>query len=282
MNLTTMKNHCSMTATEQDSRSRNVNVHTGDLNGNQVPLAQDSPTSVADEDLTLYVRKNATAGDTTTEQATNDVPNDAALTETTHRGQLSLPKFQFTFDRKTITTGILSVITTLLFLAMATACCIGLAALLTSPLWLPLVIFTSPVWFPILLLSSPVWLTFTVLLCATVAFWTILIVAVLLFFAWPAEWLPSNSTTTTWFLRRRDAATIALIKLQAKIVLYAAGVGPLADAALMILDRVDLVTLQKTLQEFNAQEWMDQMRQMDLQQLQAALMQALWSLVKVT
>lgn len=265
-------------ATVQESRSRHVNVHTGDINGNPVALAQDSPTGVADEDLTLELRKSATAGDTTNQA--NDVPNDAALTETTHRTQLTLPKFQFTINRKTITTGILSVITTFLFMAMATAGCIFLVALLTSPLWLPLVIFTSPVWFPILLLSSPLWLTFSVLLCATVAFWTILIVAVLLFFAWPAEWLPQNSTTTTWLLRRRDAATIALIKLQAKLILYAAGVGPLADAALMILDRVDLVALQKTLQEFNVQEWTDQLRQMDLQQLQATLMQALWSLVK--
>jgi hypothetical protein len=269
-----------MTTTEQESSSRNVNVYTDDLTGDQVPLAQDSPTGVADEDLTLKLRKKATA-DTTLQD--NDVPNDAndaALTETTHRTQLTLPKFKFTVNRKTITTGILSVITTLLFMAVATAGCIGLVALLTSPLWLPLVIFTSPVWFPILLLSSPLWLTFGVLLCATVVFWTILIVALLLFFAWPGEWLPQNSTTTTWLLRRRDAATIALIKFQAKLVLYAAGVGPLADAALLILDRVDLVALQKTMQEFNVQEWTDQLRQMDLQQLQATLMQALWSLVK--
>lgn len=265
-------------ATEQESSSRNMSVHTEDITGDQVPPLQDSPTGVADVDVTLALTKTADAGD---KRQDNDVHDETALTTTTMlQIQLTLRKLKSTLDRKAITTAILSILAMFLLMAMATACCIGLVGLITSPLWLPLVIFTSPVWFPILLFTSPLWLTFTVILCATVVFWTTLVLAVFLFFAWPADWLPKNSSTTTWLLRQRDTATIALIKFQAKLVMYAAGVGPLADAAFLILDRVDVVAISKTLQELDVQEWTDQLRQMDLQQLQATLMQALWSIIK--
>jgi hypothetical protein len=265
-------------ATEQESSSRNVNVHTDDITGDQAPPPQDSPTGVADEDLTLALTKREDAGD---KHQGKDVHDNTALTTTTmHQIQITLRKFKSTLDRKTITTAILSLLALFLSMAVATACCICLVGFITSPLWLPLVIFTSPIWFPILLFTSPLWLTLTVLLCATVVFWTTLVFAVLLFFVWPADWLPRNSSTATWLLRQRDTATVALIKLQAKLVLYAAGVGPLADAAFLILDRVDVVAISKTLQEFDVQEWTDQLRQMDLQQLQVTLMQALWSIVK--
>ena len=269
-------------ATEQESSIQNMNVHTENLTAGQVPPPQDSPTGVVDEDLTLVslVTPTADAGDK--HQDNNDVQDDTALTRTTTKTtmlqiQLTLQKFKSTLDRKTITTFILSVLAVFQLLAVAAACCIGLVGLITSPLWLPIVMFTSPIWFPILLLTCPLWLTLTVILCATVVFWTVLVLVVLLFFAWPADWVPPNAT---WLLRHRDTATTALIKFQAKLILYAAGVGPLADAAFVILDRVDLVAISNMLQEFDVQEWTVHLRQMDLKQLQETLLQALLSIVK--
>ena len=88
-----------------------------------------------------------------------------------------------------------------------------------------------------------------------------------------------DSDKAKWFLYQRDKTTLSLVKLQAKLVLYAAGVGPLADAAFAITDRIDLVELQKALSDFDLAQFAEDVKKMDIREIQAAIIGAVRSFI---
>jgi len=185
-------------------------------------------------------------------------------------------------NRETITIAGLAITVGIFTTCAGTICFAILAGILTSPLWIPVAFLTSPFWIPAAFLTSPLWVSAVaigVICLLWAAFFAFVIFASFLFFAWPKKWLPQDSDKSKWFLRKRDDATIALVKLQAKLVLYAAGVGPLADAALAILDRVDLVEVQKALSEFDLAQFADDVKKMDIGEIQAAVVSAIRSFV---
>lgn len=108
---------------------------------------------------------------------------------------------------------------------------LGIILLLSCPIWFPILILTRQWWVPFLVWSSPVLISVIVLLFVLAIATFILFVSVLFFFIWPEEWLPSKdeSTVVAYFLYYRDRATINLAKLQAKSLMYAAGVGPATE-----------------------------------------------------
>ena len=163
-----------------------------------------------------------------------------------------------------------------------TVCFIGVAAAVSSPLWIPLLVITSPLWMPLAFFTSPLWVSAVAIgaICLLwAAFLAFLALGTFLFFAWPAKWLPKDSDKAKWFLYQRDRATLSLVKLQAKLVLYAAGVGPLADAAFAITDRVDLVELQKALSDFDLAQFAEDVKKMDIREIQAAIIGAVRSFI---
>lgn len=185
---------------------------------------------------------------------------------------------RFTLNRESITIAGLAVAGGIMTTLTGTICFIGVAAFASSPLWLPLLLITSPFWLPFAFFTSPLWVSAvaigTICLLWT-AFFAVLAFGTFLFFSWPAQWLPKDSDRSKWFLCQRDRATLALVKLQAKIVLYAAGVGPLADAACAITDRIDLVELQKALSEFDLAQFAEDVKKMDIGEIQGAIVGAI-------
>lgn len=189
---------------------------------------------------------------------------------------------RFTLNRETITVAGLAVAGGIMTTLTGTICFIGLAAFASSPLWLPLVLITSPFWLPFAFFTSPLWVSAVAIgaICLLwAAFFAVLAFGTFLFFSWPAQWLPKDSDRSKWFLCQRNRATLALVKLQAKIVLYAAGVGPLADAAFAITDRIDLVELQKALSEFDLAQFAEDVKKMDIGEIQGAIVSAIRSFI---
>lgn len=188
---------------------------------------------------------------------------------------------QVVVDRKSITVSVLSILLTISLLAGGTLLLFGTVALLTSPFWLPVAIVTSPLWLPLMIVSSPLWLTVVMVgtVCCVCSAGTLL--GIVFFFAWPQEWLPHrNSKLATSYLYYRNQATKALVKMQAKLILYAAGVGPLADAAFCILDRIDLEQLSRELQELDLQQVTEDLKRMDVGAVQASLWRILQSVLR--
>ena len=189
---------------------------------------------------------------------------------------------KFTLNRETITIAGLTVAGGIVTTLTGTICFIGLAAFASSPLWLPLLLITSPFWLPFAFFTSPLWVSAVAIgvICVLwAALFAILAFGTFLFFSWPAKWLPEDSDRSKWFLCQRDRATLALVKLQAKIVLYAAGVGPLADAAFAITDRIDLVELQRALSDFDLAQFAEDVKKMDIGEIQAAIIGAIRSFI---
>ena len=189
---------------------------------------------------------------------------------------------KFTLNRETITMAGLAVAGGIMTTLTGTICFIGLAAFASSPLWLPLLLITSPFWLPFAFFTSPLWVSVVAIgaICLLwAAFFAVLAFGTFLFFSWPAKWLPKDSDRSKWFLCQRDRATLALVKLQAKIVLYAAGVGPLADAAFAITDRIDLVELQRALSDFDLAQFAEDVKKMDIGEIQGALVGAIRSFI---
>ena len=188
----------------------------------------------------------------------------------------------FALNRETITIAGLAIAGGMLTTFTGTICFIALAAFASSPLWLPFLLITSPFWLPLAFFTSPLWVSAVAIgaICLLwAAFFTVLAFGTFLFFAWPAKWLPKDSDKSKWFLCQRDRATLALVKLQAKLVLYAAGVGPLADAAFAITDRIDLVELQKALSDFDLAQFAEDVKKMDIGEIQAAIIGAIRSFI---
>lgn len=189
---------------------------------------------------------------------------------------------KFTLNRETITMAGLAAAGGIMTTLTGTICFIGLAAFASSPLWLPLLLITSPFWLPFAFFTSPLWVSVVAIgaICLLwAAFFAVLAFGTFLFFSWPAKWLPKDSDRSKWFLCQRDRATLALVKLQAKIVLYAAGVGPLADAAFAITDRIDLVELQRALSDFDLAQFAEDVKKMDIGEIQGALVGAIRSFI---
>ena len=189
---------------------------------------------------------------------------------------------RFTLNRESITIAGLAVAGGIMTTLTGTICFIGVAAFASSPLWLPLLLITSPFWLPFAFFTSPLWVSAVAIgaICLLwTAFFAVLAFGTFLFFSWPAQWLPKDSDRSKWFLCQRDRATLALVKLQAKIVLYAAGVGPLADAAFAITDRIDLVELQKALSEFDLAQFAEDVKKMDIGEIQGAIVGAIRSFI---
>ena len=189
---------------------------------------------------------------------------------------------KFTLNRETITIAGLTVAGGIVTTLTGTICFIGLAAFTSSPLWLPLLLITSPFWLPFAFFTSPLWVSAVAIgaICVLwAALFAILAFGTFLFFSWPAKWLPDDSDRSKWFLCQRDRATLALVKLQAKIVLYAAGVGPLADAAFAITDRIDLVELQRALSDFDLAQFAEDVKKMDIGEIQGAIVGAIRSFI---
>ena len=189
---------------------------------------------------------------------------------------------RFTLNRETTTIAGLAVAGGITTTLAGTICFIGVAAFASSPLWLPLLLITSPFWLPFAFFTSPLWVSAVAIgaICLLwAALFAVLAFGTFLFFSWPAQWLPKDSDRSKWFLCQRDRATLALVKLQAKIVLYAAGVGPLADAAFAITDRIDLVELQKALSDFDLAQFAEDVKKMDIGEIQGAIVGAIRSFI---
>jgi hypothetical protein len=268
-----------------DSSSK-VNVSIKSVEDNESANSQISPTSVVTETATaLTTTSNADKHDHDDKDTNKDliqrsIDATTALVLRIKTEVIALQQHELIVDRKTVTTGLLSVVCVSLCFLVMSFCFVGGIALLFSPLWLPLVVITSPFWVPLLVLTCPLWLTSLVLVGGFFLVSTTVLSAIVLFFVWPAEWLPTDNDTSKWFLQKRDASTMALVKLQAKLMLYAAGVGPLADAAFLVLDKVDIGALLTTLQEIDVVKLTSQLQNMEFHEIQAAILQALWSLVK--
>ena len=183
---------------------------------------------------------------------------------------------RFVLDRPFIMS---CIITAIVFCTAVGCMFIGtvlVVALISSPLWLPLTVVTSPLWMTTLFVSSPVWVTILVitavcLICTTVATSTLV-----LFFAWPEEWLPSpqGNTVVCTFLDTRKCIEMHLIKFQAKFLLYCAGVGPAADTAFLIIDRVDINAVRERLSKVD----IEKLKQLDPSELQTLIFEAVQAL----
>ena len=187
----------------------------------------------------------------------------------------------FVLDRKAITTLILSFLASAVGFLGVTIATIGGLLAISCPIWLPIAFLTAPLWLPVLLFTSPVWVTVlaTVTFCAvgTCSF----LVAVAFFFTWPEEWLPDkeSSDVVHWYLRQRDMATLALAKLQAKFLLYAAGIGPAADAIFVVVDRIDVQAFSSKLGQVDWKELGNKIQNGELQQVTSIILQIASSLI---
>ena len=211
------------------------------------------------------------------------LPNLDALVQTTtqflDQVQVEVRQVQqnFVVDRPFIMTCIIFVVVSCLLAGAAFVGGTGLLAVLCLPIWLPLVILTAPVWMIGGFVSSPLWMTvgaMTIVVGTTV---TTFLTVVTLFMAWPEEWLlPSRrqNSTVDWLLVQRRAVEVYVIKTEAKLVLYAAGVGPAVDAAFVILDRVDMQAVLDRLAQVNVEK----LKTLDVTELQALVVEALQSL----
>ncbi len=172
----------------------------------------------------------------------------------------------FVLDRKTITTMILSVIASVLGFIGVAITSLGGLAILSCPIWLPVALLTLPLWLPLMLFTSPVWVTAIATLFCCVLGTCAFVLTLAFFFTWPEEWLPSkeSSNIVCWYLKQRNTATVALAKLQAKFLLYAAGVGPATDAIFVIMDKVDVQALTTKLQHV---DWKDMGRKIQRREL---------------
>jgi len=255
----------------------------------QQPQPQDdpqvSPTGVA-EDLTTP--KPSWHAPSSSEQPSAEDPAsgfspsvwlDSALQQATtvlQTVQLQVDQAQkrLTWDRPLVMTCLLAILAAVLAVAVATLGGMGAVALVTCPLWLPVAVLTAPVWLCVLLVSSPVWVAVVLAVGAAVISGT----AVVLFFGWPQEWLPSpkQNRTVAGFLDARQRVELYLIKAQAKLLLYAAGVGPAADAAFLIIDRIDLRAVRQRLSEMD----LEKLKHLDVSELQSLLLEAVANLVK--
>lgn len=141
--------------------------------------------------------------------------------------------------------------------------------LVTSPLWIPVMLISSPIWIPVGFLSSPLWIP--AILFLVFSFMTF--ISIFVFFALPTEWLPRNHPIVRKFLRVRQSVETRLIKWQAKLLLYMAGVGPAADALFLALERIDLQEAQQRLSEVDWQK-------MDIGELQKLCVEAIQALLK--
>lgn len=188
-------------------------------------------------------------------------------------------------NRQTITTTVLSIIATTVLLCMCMLLCFGAVILVTSPLWFPVALVTAPLWIPMLLFTSPLWLTILVGTVISCGCGSVIALVVFLFLAWPEEWLPASKTKQKGTLvhsnlQCRDSATRSLLRIQAKVLTYAAGVGPAADSVFLVLDRLDL---EQFVTQLSAVDWTDLMHDVqsfNLPQLQGKLAQVVMAVVK--
>ena len=182
-------------------------------------------------------------------------------------------KQNFVLDRKAVTTMILSFLASVVaFFGVALASLAGILVV-SCPLWLPVVLLTLPLWLPLMLFTSPVWLSVTATLFACLTGTCLFVLSIAFFFAWPEEWLPAKESShiVAGFLYYRDAATIGLAKMQAKFLLYAAGVGPAADTLFIILDRLDVQALVKKLQQVDWEDLGSKVRRGQVQDIQRVI-----------
>jgi hypothetical protein len=187
----------------------------------------------------------------------------------------------FVLDRKAITTLILSFLASAVgFLGVAIAS-IGGLLVVSCPIWLPIALLTAPLWLPVLLFTSPVWVTVLATVACCVVGTCSFVVAVALFFTWPEEWLPAkeSSDVVQWYLRHRDTATLALAKLQAKFLLYAAGIGPAADAIFVVVDRIDVQAFTSKLGEVDWKDLSNKIQKGELQEVTSILLRIASSLI---
>lgn len=188
----------------------------------------------------------------------------------------------FALDRKAITTMILSFVASVFgFIAVGLASLAGIF-LVTSPLWFPLSFITLPLWLPLLLFTSPVWISVgaTILACAVGA--SVFLLSVAFFFVWPEEWLPDkeSSEIVAWYLRQRNIATLWLAKMQTKFLLYAAGVGPAADAAFLVLEKIDVHALVSKLQKVDWDDLGSKIKHGQIGDIQQVLFELAKSLIR--
>jgi len=188
----------------------------------------------------------------------------------------------FVLDRKAITTMILSFLASVLGFLGVVAASIGGVAVVSLPIWLPIALLTLPLWLPFMLFTSPVWVTATATIIGCVLTTCGFVLAVAFFFAWPEDWLPSkeSSEIVGWYLKQRDAATMALAKLQAKFLLYAAGVGPAADAVFIVMDKVDFQALVNKLQRVDWKDLGQKAQNGELSEIQKILFEIAGSLIQ--
>lgn len=198
-----------------------------------------------------------------TEQPWWDMPL-RRVTTTWHQieSQIETQKAKFALDRPFIMAcGIIVVL-----------CCLLLTfgiLLVTSPLW----ILSSPIWVPVGLISSPLWIPVALFLTGCLCFGG----SIFVFFALPEEWLPSSHKLVPQFVKLRQSVEGQVLKYQAKVVLYAAGVGPAADAVMMAWDRIDLESTQRRLAQV---DW-NKVQNLEFGELQGLVMEAARALLKV-
>lgn len=187
----------------------------------------------------------------------------------------------FVLDRKAITTLILSFLASAVgFIGVAIAA-IGGLLVVSCPIWLPIALLTVPLWLPVLLFTSPVWVTVLATLTFCVVGTCSFVVAVAFFFTWPEEWLPAkeSSAVVNWYLRHRDMATLAVAKLQAKFLLYAAGIGPAADAIFVVVDRIDVQAFTAKLGQLDWKELGNKIQNGEIHEVTTILLQIAASLI---
>ena len=201
--------------------------------------------------------------------------------------QVEQTQKKFTWDRPFVMTCLLATVVILLSLGVLTLLGFGGIVLVTSPLWLPVAVLFSPLWIPAMLLSSPVWVTLGVVAALATISTVSVTTLIVLFFAWPEEWLPGGNSekmsprlgtaqrshyhpAVAGFLRTRQAVEAYVRKVQVKLLLYAAGVGPAADVAFGIADRIDLGAVRDRLAQVNVQR----LKQWDVSELQALVLEA--------
>ena len=158
------------------------------------------------------------------------------------------------------------VLVTLALLVLVVLPCASCVALVTSPLWLPLALFTSPLWIPLAALAFCI-------------FWLNVAVALALFFFWPREYMPEGRRTES-IMQSREWARRKLLVLQARLLLYSAGVGPIADLAIMIAERLpDLEQIRATL---DIEKLRAKLQRLDAQQLRELVKSMLSSAVGIS
>ena len=237
-------------------------------------------TIVLKEDHLPYDGEDRALPPSTT-TTTDASPIDAIIVQTnavihTVQFHFDQARERFTLDRPMIMTCILTVLASCLAVACLATCFFLAIAVITSPLWLPVTIITSPMWIFALFVSSPVWVTLLVITAFFVISTTCTIGTLVFFFGWPEEWLPSpkDNGVVLWFLDTRKMIEMHLIKFQAKLLLYAAGVGPAADTLFLIIDRIDIHAVRQRLSQVD----IEKLKQFDPSELQSLIFEAIQSL----